>query len=1012
VRLSSNRADARDWLDENAACAGWVLTGHSIEEIAEVKFGDKIYQQTNPQHAFTLSKAERAWKVVSIEENVAEETVYCAVVPGVGEFTLASGIVTGNCGLNWAYGIAGTDRGMWAIKPDQSGVEPAPDTHTRPGAGACFISSIEDKLFGDSSITDFITRETRIFAAGAGSGANYSEIRGDREPLSGGGRSSGLLSFLKPIDSMAGSIKSGGANRRAARMVVIDMDHPDIEEFVDWKMLEEKKVAAMVTGYAILKKHVQAVHAAYSGADAAKGKAAVAAGVAAGVPYNTLLEARLAAEGGEPCPEIPLLDTDYEGAAYRTITGQNANNSVRVTDDFMVRVESGAEWPLYHRTELRKAVAEGREPVPSKTLVAKELWDKVARAAHACADPGVQFHDAVNDWHTCREDGDIRATNPCSEFNWLDNSTCNLACLNLVTLIARRVDGSIDWPRTALNYRHAARLSTVALDITVSMAGYPSAAVADGGRLYRTIGLGYANLGALLMREGIPYDSDEARGWAVGLGGLIHYAATITSASLARDLGPFPRWEANRKHTDRVVRNHTAYTTNQVYDGLEFPPPDPTGWMEKAPKGLREAVTVAAVQAENTYFSADSRGLRNAQLTLCMPAGTVGLLMDCDCTGIEPDFALVKGKQLAGGGWMSIVNKSVHPALLKLGYTPAQADAVEAYVLAKGTVEGCPDLRPEHLPVFDCAVPCTKGGGVRSVSIDGHLLMLAAIQPLLSGSASKTINLPPDAAVADVRRVYTRAWKLRIKCVALYRDGSKLGQPLNAGADAVAAEPAPEPRPEPKAEPAAVDNRISALVSAAQAVRRRLPARRHGVTVKLKVMGHKMYVRTGEYEDGTLGEIFVNMSKDGTLVRSLMDAFAVAVSLGLQHGVPLDEFVDAFVFTRFEPNGPVSDHPHIKTCSSVIDLIFRELAISYLGRNDLAHVPPAAPAAPAAAPPPTPVVSVKETVTAVYANGTTKSQTFQPQYEGVPCRQCGQLKLVRNGTCLICVSCGTTTGCS
>ena len=1310
-----------------------------------------------------------------------------------------------NCGLAWAYGIIDEDTGLWAIDPgNPDTVTRVGDTYTRPGIGACFISSVEDSLLGDGGIMDFMTREARIFRQGSGSGANYSHLRGKDEPLSAGGKSSGLMSFLKPLDTSSGAIKSGGTTRRSARLIALDLDHPDVEEFVDWKMHEEKKVAALVAGAKATRKVVDVAYAAGKSGDPREWVRALKTADRLGVPRDVARSARLAGKEGVDKPTVPVMTTAYEGEAYQTVSGQNANNSVRVTHKFMDAVREDGTWDLYHRTERRRAAAEGRPARPCKTIKAKDLWDRIAYAAWSCADPGVQFHDTINEWHTCPEDGEIRTTNPCSEYNFLDDNTCNLACLNLCAFPADDPDCPFDVDR----FKHAIRLYATTLDIVVSLAGYPSKAIAEGAMKYRTTGLGYSNLGALLMRNGVAYDSDAGRGWAAAVTGLMHYTAYATSIELAAELGAFPRFEANKRHCERVLRNHAEYLIGQKYEGLTVTPPDPSGYLDAAPGGLVDEAEAAARIMLTAYEKTPV--LRNAQTTLVMPAGclvggsmvttdrglvrigslgdrtgskwqdltatvqtdqgprpatkfyvngiddvidvktdsgyrirgtpkhrirvidrtgawtwrrfseltagdrvplriggmigspvdvtlppigvernssvgrgvtvpgyvserlgcllgvfmgngslhdkgirfhlpvtdpdliawvraavvdffgiapttedgpgqvalcanstqlvawwrqcgfdklpppegsvshvprvpalvlntndplvycaflrgvfstdgtvgvglpivssakesfvdelrsvllavgvvtttyttigeksgrpvwnlraktkryavrfsemigfiperkqrllatayrtdrndrvfvaadreeayapigtpqradltrwrrngggiprhvvdenpelarpdaagrvptdyyfdtvvsaeltgreetfdvsvpdnvtyvadgfvshnTVGLLMGCDTLSAEPDFSLVKYKTLAGGGNLTIVNESVAPALRFLGYPDDQVAAVEAHVLKTGRTEDAPHLKPEHLAVFDCANPAE--GGTRSVSVAGHLLMMATIQPLLSGSISKTINLPNDCSVSDVRRAYTDAWQLGIKCVALYRDASKLSQPLSSAAG--------------DEEP------VGAYDAEADAngppKRRRLPGRRRGHCQKFKVAGHKVYLNVGEYPDGTLGEIFLSSHKEGATFRSVMSLFAQAVSIALQYGVPLEEFVNAFTFTRFEPSGPVADHDRLKNCTSVVDAVFRHLGIEYLGRDDLAHTPPpengtAGPGVDARTPPAIP------------------DRPAEVRYEGVACPVCGVMKLRRDGKCYRCDGClNAVGGCS
>ncbi len=857
-----------------------------------------------------------------------------------------------NTGLYWAYRIAGPPQGHWYVDPESGELQQSPDAYSHPSAHACFIQSVEDDLVNPGGIFDLVLREARVFKYGAGSGTNFSKIRGEGEPLSGGGTSSGLMSFLKVFDRAAGAIKSGGTTRRAAKMVVVDIDHPDIEKFIRWKAEEEKKVAALV-----------------------------AAGYSA----------------------------DFNGEAYATVSGQNSNNSVRVPDEFLRAVLEDREWHLRWRTDGRIA----------KTIRARELWNMIAEAAWQCADPGIQYDTTINDWHTCPASGRINASNPCSEYMFLDDTACNLASLNLMKFYDPKT-GEFD----IAAFRHAIRLWTIVLEITVLMAQYPSREIAWNSYRFRTLGLGYANLGSLLMTMGLPYDSDEARAVAAAITAIMTGEAYATSAEMAEVLGPFPAFPENREHMLRVIRNHrrAAYATHpEEYEGLHITPQglDPTH--------CPPALVAAAREAWDRALELGERyGYRNAQVTLLAPTGTIGLLMDCDTTGIEPDFALVKFKKLAGGGYFKIVNRSVAPALERLGYSPEQIEDILRYVLgtltldgaphinretlrARGltdeelarieaalpgvfelrhafntfvlgeaalrrlgftpeqwsqpgfnllsalgftpqhieeandvicgrqTVEGAPHLKPEHLPVFDCANKCGKHGS-RFIHYMGHIRMMAAVQPFLSGAISKTINMPHDVTVEDVAKAYFEGWRLGLKALAIYRDGSKLSQPLSTRSSgekdekhkAASAEARTATEPEKQVHVVVVE----------RPRRRPLPAKRRGFTYEGRVGGQKVYLRTGEYEDGTLGEIFVDVAKEGASFRSLMNCFAIAVSKGLQYGVPLEEFVDTFTFQRFEPQGIVEGHPNIKMATSIIDYIFRVLGYEYLGRTDFVQVPP------------------------------------------------------------------------
>ena len=1073
-----------------------------------------------------------------------------------------------NTGLHWAYGIEGPPQGHYFVDPAKLTMEKSANAYERPQPHACFIQGVSDDLVNDGGIMDLWVREARIFKYGSGTGSNFSAIRGEGEPLSGGGKSSGLMSFLKIGDRAAGAIKSGGTTRRAAKMVVLDLDHPDIEEFVNWKVVEEQKVAALVSGSRLMNKHLNAVltaiHAHENKADAfdpAKNTAlrkTVLEARGALIPENYVARVLQLARQGVTGIQVEEYDTDWTSKAYYTVSGQNSNNSVRITNDFMKAVETDANWHLYWRTEKEKAEKEGRPAKPKKTLKARDLWDQIANAAWGCADPGVQFDTTFNEWHTCPEDGRINATNPCSEYAFLDDTACNLASLNLLRFYDTANGFDVE------SYKHAVRIWTLILEISVYMAQFPSVPVAQKSFDFRTLGLGYANLGALLMVQGISYDSPEGRAQCGALTAIMHAGAYAASAEMAGEVGPFRRYEANKGHMLRVVRNHRKAAYNSAPAEYEQLTVFPVGVDARyCPPALLAA---ARSEADRMVRMGEQHGFRNAQVTVIAPTGTIGLVMDCDTTGIEPDFALVKFKKLAGGGYFKIINQSVPPALAKLGYTPWQIDDIVKYsrgaatlagcphinppaLKAKGftddailkveqqlpgafelpfvfnrwtlgeevlekqlgipkevheapgfdllahlgfskqqvaeantfvcgtmTIEGAPHLRAEHLPVFDCANKCGKNGK-RFLSAESHIRMMAAAQPFISGAISKTINMPYEATVEDVKRAYWLSWQLMTKANALYRDGSKLSQPLNSVADspeaavlaAITDEPAVAEAPKPEA--VKVAERITErIVHRYLARRRRLPDRRAGYTQKARIGNQKVYIRTGEYEDGSLGEIFIDMHKEGAAFRSMTNCFAIAVSLGLQHGVPLDEYVDAFLFTRFEPNGIVQGNPYIKMSTSIIDYIFRELAITYLGRHDLAHVlpddlrgdtvgvdddhyddeeviserqvdaeeydapkPQLAPRSsklkPAEQPKTTTTyapVAQRVTTTApaglaapiTTANGgaLTKAekirQAKQKGYEGDPCPNCQQLTLVRSGACAKCDTCGETSGCS
>jgi len=880
-----------------------------------------------------------------------------------------------NTGLHESYGITGKPQGHYYVDPADAQLKKSTSAYERPQPHACFILSVDDDLVNDGGIMDLWIREARIFKYGSGVGTNFSDIRGENEKLSGGGTSSGLMSFLKIGDRAAGAIKSGGTTRRAAKMVCLDLDHPEIVDFIDWKVEEEKKVGALI---------------------------------AAGYP------------------------SDYEGEAYRTVSGQNSNNSVRIPNEFFERLEKGEDWEL-------KARMDGRT---MKKIPARELWNKIAYAAWRCADPGTQYDTTINEWHTCPEGGRIRASNPCSEYMFLDNTACNLASVNL-----RRFFNESNNHFDVEGFEYTCRLWTTVLEVSVLMAQFPSKEVAQLSYDYRTLGLGYANLGSMLMVSGIPYDSEEARGIAGALTAIMTGVAYKTSAEMASILGPFAKYEENKQHMLRVMRNHrfAAYDADE-YEGLGIKPQGIKA--QHCPDYLLTAATKAwddAVQMGEKY------GYRNAQTTVIAPTGTIGLVMDCDTTGVEPDFALVKFKKLSGGGYFKIINQSVPQALKNLGYDAKQADAIVKYAVGTGsfagsphinhqslsekgflgdeikkldtavssafeigfvfnvytlgepclqrlgfkpeqyfnfewsllealgfteeqidaandyvcgtmTIEGAPLLKEEHLPVFDCANKCGKKGQ-RYIHAYGHIRMMGAAQPFLSGAISKTINLPNEASVEEIADCYMLSWQLGLKANALYRDGSKLSQPLSNKSDkkkktdtAEAAEEKAAPAPEPvshivdmgkltitelleevqKRVQSSPDTRLKRQL-AMIVERRTLPAKRRGFTQKAKINGQALFLRTGEYGDGTVGEIFVDMAKEGATMRSMLNCFAIAISIGLQYGVPLEEFVEKFVFTRFEPAGMV-DHPNIKSTTSIVDFIFRALAYEYLGRTDLVHV--------------------------------------------------------------------------
>ena len=1087
-----------------------------------------------------------------------------------------------NTGLYWAYGIDGPAQGHHFVDFRSGELTTSQSAYEHPQPHACFIQSVQDDLVNEGGIMDLWVREARLFKYGSGTGTNYSRLRGENEKLSGGGRSSGLMSFLKIGDRAAGAIKSGGTTRRAAKMVTVDIDHPDIEAFIDWKVVEEQKVAALVAGSIATKKHLDALMATIvagreeDGLDEAAAidpktnrglKKAILAARKAAVPESLIQRVMQFAGQGFTEMAFRTYDTDWDSDAYLTVAGQNSNNSVRLTNRFLEAVQEDGDWALTRRTDGKVA----------KRVRARELWDKIGHAAWACADPGLQFDTTINEWHTCPNSGRINASNPCSEYMFLDDTACNLASLNLMQF--RDASGAID----VAAYEHACRLWTVVLEISVLMAQYPSREIAQLSYEYRTLGLGYANIGGLLMASGLPYDSDQGRALTAALSAIMTGVSYATSAEMAELLGPFPGYAANREPMLRVIRNHRRAahgmngSTAGGYEGLSVPPVPLI-----AADCPQKTLVAAARRVWDTALELGERhGFRNAQVSVVAPTGTIGLVMDCDTTGIEPDFALVKFKKLAGGGYFKIINRVVPEALRKLGYTPAEAEAIEKYAVGHGTLkdapgvnhprlrsvgftdaalaalenalgnafdirfaanrwtlghefcthtlkvpdveldrpgfdllswlgfskaeieaantyccgamtlEGAPFLRQRDLPVFDCASPCGRIG-TRSLSAESHIRMMAAAQPFITGAISKTINMLNSATVADCKEAYLLSWRLGLKANALYRDGSKLSQPLASsvleGVDEDEDEivsniiDSPNGVRAPMVAERIVERIVERVIErSGPQGRSKLPQRRKGYTQKAVIGGHKLYLRTGEYEDGRLGEVFIDMHKEGAAFRSLMNNFAIAISIGLQYGVPLEEFVEAFTFTRFEPSGMVQGNDAIKMATSVIDYIFRELAISYLGRSDLAHATPddltpctvgggerqsELPGQPDAFEETVKRVASRgyvrsnlrvlpggnasrtlapvalaatgtdgratahahhthahirgETVavvgaTAGYGLDTKREQILEARakgYVGDACGECGNMTLVRNGTCLKCETCGSTTGCS
>ena len=978
-----------------------------------------------------------------------------------------------NTGLHEVYGITGKPQGHYFVDAKDGQLKKSTSAYERPQPHACFILSVDDDLVNDGGIMDLWVREARIFKYGSGVGTNFSSIRGEGEKLSGGGTSSGLMSFLKIGDRAAGAIKSGGTTRRAAKMVCLDIDHPEIEKFVNWKVEEEKKVAALI---------------------------------AAGYP------------------------SDYEGEAYRTVSGQNSNNSVRISNEFFHALEKDGDWEL-------KARSDGRT---MKKIKAKKLWDDINFAAWACADPGTQYDTTINEWHTCPEGGKIRASNPCSEYMFLDNTACNLASVNL-----RRFFNESDNSFDVQGFEYMVRLWTTVLEVSVLMAQFPSKEVAQLSYDYRTLGLGFANLGSMLMVSGIAYDSDKARGIAGAITAIMTGIAYKTSAELAGHLGAFSKYEENKAHMLRVMRNHraAAYDAMDAYEGLEIKPQGINA--KDCPDYLLKAATKAW---DDAVMLGEKFGYRNAQTTVIAPTGTIGLVMDCDTTGVEPDFALVKFKKLSGGGYFKIINQSVPQALRNLkyaeneieeivnfakghatlenaphinfgslsekgftsadmqkiesalptafeigfvfnafnlgeeclqrlgfkaedynnfewsllealGFTDEQIDEANTYICGTMTVEGAPYLKDEHLSVFDCANKCGQTGE-RYIHYSGHIRMMAAAQPFLSGAISKTINLPNEGTLEEIADAYFLSWQLGLKACALYRDGSKLSQPLSNKSDKKKKSGENEESKEEQHETALVnmgqltiDDLLEEVNKRVQnsadtslkrqlamiVERRSLPAKRRGFTQKAKINGQALFLRTGEYTDGTLGEIFIDMAKEGATMRSMLNCFAISISIGLQYGVPLEEFVEKFVFTRFEPSGMV-EHPNIKTTTSIIDFMFRSLAYEYLGRNDLVHVLDKPEVENLGNKPwdeNTPTIgervpelseirvtgssNVKAQTQKSYREAHTKkagigidavnAASKNMQSDAPACNTCGHIT-IRSGTCYKCLNCGNSMGCS
>ncbi len=871
-----------------------------------------------------------------------------------------------NVGLAQEYGIKGSG-GNWAWDFAAGDSAQTADSYTRPQCSACFIQSVDDDLM---SIFELVKNEARLFKYGSGTGSNFSKIRSAEEKLSGGGTSSGLMSFLKVLDAGAGATKSGGTTRRAAKMVVLDVDHPEIIQFINWKVREEEKVRALI-------------------------------------------------KQGYP--------SDFNGEAYLTVSGQNSNNSVRVTDEFMKAFLEDGMWNTVYRTTGGIA----------HSYRAAEIMEEISKAAWASADPGLQFDTTINRWHTCKNSGRINASNPCSEYMFLDDTACNLASINLIKYVDE--SGKFDTD----GFRHTIRVFTTAMDIIVDMASYPTKNIAYNSHMYRTLGLGFANLGTTVMLLGYPYDSEEARAFAATVSAMITGHCYRTSSELASILGPFQAFAVNREPMLNVIRMHrdALYSVDSQYvDG---------DMLRAAMDDWNECIKLG-----------EKYGYRNAQASNVAPTGTIGLLMDCDTTGIEPDFAIVKWKKLAGGGYFKIVNKSVEIALRRLGYPDEKVDRIIRSLVGNGTLEGCPfinaeslksmgiseeqladalsyierthslddmtpglsgkellemgfdaeqieaardyvngvqamelvgEVKQEHVPIFDCAN--SSKNGKRYIAPMGHVKMMAAVQPFMSGAISKTVNLPSHVTWEDVKDVYIDAWKMGLKSIAIYRDGSKASQPLSSATSTVQS---PEELP--------------------RGLRQELPKMRGGFTLESTISGHKLFLRTGEYESGRLGEIFIDMYKEGSSYRSILNGFAIAVSIGLQYGVPLEKYVNSFTFTRFEPQG-ITDHPNIRSCTSVLDFIFRVLGMEYLGRTDFVQVKKAVDDS-----------RHEEEGRPSFVHPATRSlDDFSMEQKSLSsdvmdrslmfdqdapfCSVCGHVT-VRNGSCYKCLNCGSTTGCS
>jgi ribonucleoside-diphosphate reductase alpha chain len=783
----------------------------------------------------------------------------------------------------------------------------------KPQCSACFINSVQDSM---ESIMGLTRTEGMLFKWGSGTGTNFSTLRGSKETLSGGGIASGPVSFMKGFDAFAGVIKSGGKTRRAAKMVILNIDHPDIMEFIECKMKEERKAHVLIEqGY----------------------------------------------------------DSSIDGEAYSSIFFQNANHSVRVTDDFMRAVEANKDW-------WTKNVTDGQ---PVEKLNARDLLQKIAASTWQCGDPGMQYDTTVNRWHTCKNTARINASNPCSEYMFLDDTACNLASLNLMKYLSP--NGQFDVEA----FKHAVDVTITAQEILVDNASYPTAKIADNSHNFRPLGLGYANLGALLMSMALPYDSDEGRDVAAAVTALMCGEAYAQSARVAERLGPFPGFEVNREPMLDVIRMH-----RNAMRGVK-------------PEHVQAELYMGAQGAWDAALElGEKHGYKNSQVTVLAPTGTIGFMMDCDTTGIEPDLALVKMKKLVGGGVIKIVNNTVPQALLKLGYTPEQSSEIVSYIDKNGRIDGAPYLKPEHVPVFDCSL-ATAGG--RSIAWQGHVKMMAAAQPFLSGAISKTINMPEESTIEDIMNAYIDSWKMGLKAVAIYRDNSKRSQPLNAAGN--------------KKEEKKVVAEPEQRELFARAQREKMPYERASVTHKFSVGGHEGYITVGMYEDGRPGEVFIKMAKEGSTLSGVMDGLALTISLGLQYGVPLRVFVDKLLNTRFEPSG-ITANPNIRFVSSVLDYIARWLGARFISADYLklngGTVAVSAPAVSSTgvqtlrdqSPNPALIDYNKTTDPMILDGHVVLKDGRHYAWEGAPtCSECGML-MVPNGGCYKCENCGSTSGCS